>query len=478
MKLYPIDSIIIAPDRQRKEVDPEFVQELAESIENGQLQNAPVVRDSPLGPVLVSGETRMLAMQSIWDLDGDFSFDGQLVPRGMVPTNTLGELTELEAEEAELDENLRRRDLSWQDLAEVHARLHKLRQAQNPKTVTLSSESDPTDPDLNKTVVVGSTHTVADTAREIHGRADGAFQDTVRKEIIVAKHLSNPEVAKAKTLDDAFKVLKREEERQRNVALGLEVGKTFNADIHEVFNESCLNWMSRASAAEQFDVILTDPPYGMGAHEFGDAGGKMTGIEHHYDDSYESWRRRMGGTFLTSDGKLVDSIPGWCALSYRVAKPQAHAYVFCDFDRFHELKLYMEQAGWYVFRTPLIVFKQNSGRVPRPQHGPRRQYEIILYAIKGDKQVTHIYPDVIQVTADENLSHGAQKPVALYQNLLQRSVKPGDVILDSFGGTGTLLPAAHGFQCKAVVVEQSPEYYALCVKRARELKQLEQPGLF
>ena len=29
-------------------------------------------------------------------------------------------------------------------------------------------------------------------------------------------------------------------------------------------------------------MILTDPPYGMDADQFGDGGGKMTGIEHHY----------------------------------------------------------------------------------------------------------------------------------------------------------------------------------------------------
>jgi DNA modification methylase len=188
----------------------------------------------------------------------------------------------------------------------------------------------------------------------------------------------------------------------------------------------------------------------------------MTAIEHHYDDSYESWQKLMAA---------------WCPLSFAIAAPRAHAYVFCDFDRFHELKSLMQAAGWYVFRTPLIIRKINSGRVPLPTMGPRRQYELVLYAIKGDKEVTHIYPDIIEASADENLGHGAQKPVSVYQNLLQRSVRPGDRVADFFAGTGPIFPAAHGFKCYAVGVEQDAANYAKCVKRLQELKLLETPGV-
>ena len=130
----------------------------------------------------------------------------------------------------------------------------------------------------------------------------------------------------------------------------------------------------------------------------------------------------------------------------------------------------MRKAGWYVFRTPLINFKTNSGRVPLPDRGPRRQYEILLYAIKGDKPVTHIYPDVITSQADENMSHGAQKPVAVYQNLLQRSVRPGDTVLDCFAGSGTIFPAAHTFKVKAVGIEQSAEYYGMGLRRIQDIQ--------
>lgn len=160
----------------------------------------------------------------------------------------------------------------------------------------------------------------------------------------------------------------------------------------------------------------------------------------------------------------------WAHLAWRVTKPQAHLYACCDFDRFHELKEMMQAAGWYVFRTPLINRKLGSGRVPLPEHGPRRQYETIMYCIKGKKPVTHIYPDIIETQADPNDGHGATKPIAMYSNLLQRSVRPGDLVLDSFCGSGPIFPACHAHKCIATGLELSPEYYGMSMKRLQAME--------
>jgi len=356
----------------------------------------------------------------------------------------------LQAEECELDENLKRADLTWQEHAAAVARLHALRGEQKAVAAPFP--------------LGGTAQTVADTALELLGRSDGDYQGQIRRELIVAKHLDNPVIAKAKSAEEAFKLLKRDDERNQNIKLALSVGKTFNADEHILLNVNCLDYMLSivASPLLHYDIILTDAPYGMGADEFGDAAGKLSGIEHHYDDSLEAWRKLMSA---------------WAPLSFAVTKPLAHAYVFCDFDNFHELKAMMQKAGWYVFRTPLTIFKQNSGRVPLPDRGPRRQSEWILYAIKGNKPVNNIYPDVISVTGDENLGHGAQKPVALAQNLLQRSARAGDRVLDTFCGTGFLFPAAHTLKCSATGCETDPGSYGIALRRLQELKRLETPAM-
>lgn len=470
MKLYSLSDVKIAPDRQRQEFDPDALEELKNSIADRGLMHAPVVRETENGIFLVAGERRLRAITDLYALDQIFKYNGHWVAHGQVPCVTLGELDELEAEEAELDENLKRKNLTWQEEAAAHERLHKLRQKQLDKKVTDMMDSGELRLDSG---VEPRKQTAADTARELYpkelttrdaaGGSGGYLQDKVRKELIVAQHLNKPEIAKAKDVHEAFKILKRSEEQERNRDLAAEVGKTFTAEKHRVFHAPCTIWMAEAikyRPEELFDVILTDPPYGMGADEFGDGGGKLTGIEHEYKDDYEHWKELM---------------TTWTKYSYWVAKPEAHAYVFCDIDRYHELKLMMELAGWYVHRTPLIDYKTDSGRVPLPERGPRRCWEMILYAIKGNKPVTHIYPDVIPCQADEQMGHGAQKPIGLYVNLLRRSIKPGDRVLDSFAGSGTIIPACHSLQCEATAIEQEAASYGMCLKRLQALKNAVDP---
>ena len=424
-----ITDLTIPPNRQRQEFDPEALTDLANSISSLGLLHPIVVRETPLGLALVAGERRLRALETIWLLGGGIRHNGAQIPAYEVPIVTLGELDPLQAEEAELDENLKRRDLTWQERSEALARLHKLRQAQ--------------------AAAIGGTHVIADTLREIE-TTDYAKD---RQAILIADHLDNPLVAGAKNEKEAFKALKREEERAKSEQLAATVGATYNSSVHSLYHVDCIRWM-RECPDNAFDVILTDPPYGMNAQNFGDGAGRLTNSEHHYNDTPENWWALM------SD---------FCPEAYRVAKPQAHAYIFCDFDKFHELKGLMQAAGWYVFRTPLIVHKLGSGRVPLPDQGPRRQYEIILYAIKGNRPVTGIYPDVIPCKLEENLTHGANKPVELYVDLLKRSTRPGDTVLDAFAGSGTVFPAAHACKLYATGLELNAEYYGISVKRLNGL---------
>jgi hypothetical protein len=193
----------------------------------------------------------------------------------------------------------------------------------------------------------------------------------------------------------------------------------------------------------------------MDADSFGDGAGRLAGITHEYGDSLAGFERLMNDAALLFD---------------RVAKPQAHLYVCCDIDQFHWLKDLFNVTGWKVFRTPLINVKSGGGRVPLPEHGPRRCYETILYAHRGGKRVTSIYPDVIETKGDDNLGHGAQKPVGLIVDLLRRSVRPGDRVLDPFCGTGTIFPAAHEVRVLATGVEREASYYGIAAKRIEELK--------
>lgn len=431
--LLPLDSIQILPNRQRREFDASTALDLSESIRTKGLLHAPVVRATLNGYALVAGERRLRAMRDIWDLEDTFEFDGASVPSRMVPVVFLSELDEIEIEEAELEENTVRSDLTWQEKADAISRLHGLRNKQKSSR--------------------GEVQSVAETALEVEGRSDGAYHNKIRKTLIVSRYLDKPEVAAAKSIDEAFKIVKRAEERTRDAAISERIGLTFNKGAHELVLGDAIEWLS-VCPTSTFDLILTDPPYGINADSFGDAGGSLAAHEHAYDDSYTAWLPLM---------------ERFAAESFRVAKTDAHLYAFCDIDRYHELKGLLTLASWRVHRTPLVWHKLKAHRVPWPDKGPRRHYELILFAVKGNRNVNYISGDVISTDIDANLGHAAQKPCDIYRELLKRSAKPGDRTLDPFCGTGTIFDACHALQLAAVGIEIDPSNHGIAAKRLEAL---------
>jgi site-specific DNA-methyltransferase (adenine-specific) len=60
------------------------------------------------------------------------------------------------------------------------------------------------------------------------------------------------------------------------------------------------------------------------------------------------------------------------------------------------------------------------------------------------------------------------KPVALFEYQLLNNTKGGDIVLDSFGGSGTTLIAAEKNGRTAMIMELDPRYCDVIVKRWQE----------
>ena len=424
--------ITVLPNRQRRLHDIAKEQELAQSIESVGLLHPPVVRETSEGYVLVAGERRYRAISSIIDFGGSFRVAGEkMLPAGFVPVLAIADLDADAAEEAELDENIKRVDLTWQERASAVARLAALRGRQNEATGAPKP-------------------TVATIAAELERQPA-----SVREDLLVAAHLSNPEVTKAKTAGEALKALKKVEQRAKMV-LRAEAVQSSSIPLHSthklLLGEALTEIAKLPNGSVQ--VVLSDPPYGMGADEFGDVGG-IAPTDHRYDDSLEAWQELVS--------RLAPEL-------FRVCADGAACYLFCDFDRFADLKSVFAGVGFRVHRTPLLWIKPNGQRVPWPKSGPRRAYECCLFAMKGEHLVNKLENDYVIAAPDENLGHSAQKPVELMRNLLRRSAKPGDTVLDPFMGTGSVLPAAHELLCTYIGIELEAASFGIATTRLEKLK--------
>jgi site-specific DNA-methyltransferase (adenine-specific) len=439
MNIYSIEAanLHVADNRQRREFKPEQIVELSDSIaRNGLIQPLVVRLRGEGGTTLVAGERRKRAIEYCWNIGNVVKCGETVYPEGIFPCLFLGDLDPIDAMEIELEENIRRVDLTWQESAAATSQLFELRRLQALKAGLPEPK-------------------VKDIAKELRPEGNETAAETfTREQLIVSRHLDNPEISGAKSAKEALKLLKRQEQTQRNIELGEKVGLTFTAAVHRLYQGDCFELMSGGCEEDQFDVILTDPPYGINAQDFNDSGGRTVG-GHGYDDTPEN---------------LLDLTLRCAELFWTLAKPQAHLYWFCDIDYFVIIKKAFECRGWKVFRTPIIWHNPTSMRAPWPEHGPQRKWQMCLFAIKGDKHVNVLAPDLVEYRSDENLGHPAQKPVALFIDLLKRSVQPGDVVFDPFAGSGTIFPAAHSLKCKAVGIELDAAAYGIAVKRLGELK--------
>ena len=421
---FPLEKIIITEDRQRRTFSQDELVKLGKSIKEKQLLNAIVLR-SPADPTLVAGERRLKCVSALAKKGVAIRHNMLEVPLGFIPVKFAGDLSKLELEELELDENLCRTDLTWAEETAAVARLQALRQAQaeaNPETA--------------------EKPTLASLAVETK-----QTKDVVSHQLMVARHLSDPDVAKAKSLKDAKKIIDKKFEAQRRQELADKV--VLQKDCpHQFFQGDCREFV-KTLKANLVSAIITDPPYG---------------IDMHKDQSWDGTYHEYNDTEEYAFELIHDLMPEWI----RVTKQQAHLYIFCDFSKFEALKTivesYKDEEGNTIFSCMLYPFIWNKGNIaayPRPDHWPRKSYECILYAIRGDKKHAKLDLAVIDIPQLQDQPHPAGKPEELYTHLVDRSCAPGDFILDCFAGQGNIFKAAHKRLCFALASELSDKYAPL-----------------
>lgn len=454
--------IIIREDRQRKEFTKEQLIELAESIRDEGLINPLTLERGEDGALyLLAGERRLRCIRALAKQGKGFQFQNQTIDAGWLPAVVWNEMTELQREELELSENLHRVDLTWQERVRATERLTTLR----TKQAEASGEDAPTRVEVAKELNVSSP--------------------VVSTHLNVAKHLDDPDVAKAKSVNEAVKVIQKKLKTEDYARKAASVN---TASLMHTFLKGDCRELIKSQPENKFSVIVTDPPYGIDMHK----DQSWDGTYHEYDDT-EAYVLSL----------LTALIPEWD----RVTKDEAHMYLFCDIAKFNIIRAifscYRTNAAsgevvfhpeyyqlalqsicgcredsaradrwdaiceafpdvvWDVMYFPMIWNKGNIASYPKPDHWPRKSYECILYAIKGNKQHIKLDLAVVDIPQIRDQEHPAGKPKELYKHLLARSIHPGDDVLDCFAGQNNFTVAAHELKCIATAFELSDQYFDL-----------------
>jgi len=208
----------------------------------------------------------------------------------------------------------------------------------------------------------------------------------------------------------------------------------------------CLDVMQRYPD-NHFDLILTDPPYGIGeSNEKNMSRGGITGFDGkkkskiikgtdygHYEwDKERLDKRYFDGMSRVSKNQII--FGGNYYIDY--LKPTSCMIVW-DKDNgntdFADCEL-----AWTSFKTAVRLFKYRWNGM-----------------LQGDMK------------NKEERVHPTQKPVPLFEWILKNYSKTGDKILDPFCGSGTTLEACMNLNLDCLAVDISDEWVGHYVKRLR-----------
>jgi DNA modification methylase len=199
--------------------------------------------------------------------------------------------------------------------------------------------------------------------------------------------------------------------------------------------------LERLMGGDAAAMVWADPPYGM---------------------SFQSSHRYASPQFdviagdqrpLTEFIPLIIDVPVW--------------YVCCRWDSAPTFMEAVRAAGFKVVNW--IVWHKSRGGMGDLEAGYRPTHETILYCSREraffavDGRDDDTWDE--QADAPSAYEHPTQKPVGLPARAIRNHSRPGDVILDPFGGSGPSLVACERLQRACRMLELDPRYCDVILRR-------------
>jgi DNA modification methylase len=262
------------------------------------------------------------------------------------------------------------------------------------------------------------------------------------------------------------------------------VGEIYQLGDHRVIcgDSTKVEVIEALMAGEKANCVFTDPPYNVNygntmkdalRHKVSGANAGKTIMNDHFDD-HEGFYNFLRDSLTAMQPFVAGDI-----------------YICMSSSELHTLqKAFLEAGGhWSTF----IIWVKNTFTIGRSNY--QRQYEPILYGWfektshywSGVRNLSDVYKDEIRQDADgskwlkveagvetdiweynkpsKSKEHPTMKPIGLCARGIKNSTKYGEIVSDSFGGSGSTLIACEQLHRKCRMVELDPKYVDVIRKR-------------
>lgn len=206
----------------------------------------------------------------------------------------------------------------------------------------------------------------------------------------------------------------------------------YQDDFCTIYNDNCLNILPEL---DKVDLVLTDPPYGIGeSNEKNGTRGKLASPKDYGHYSWDKNRQPEHVKFAVSIGKNAIVFGG---NYYTDILPPSSSWIVWDKDNtgdFADCEL-----AWTNHAKAVRKFKWRWNGMLQEQMGKFKEYR----------------------------AHPTQKPLQLFKWCIE-NYQPSETILDPFMGSGTTLRAAKDLNRKSIGIEISEKYCEIAVKRLQQ----------
>jgi len=377
--------------RQRREIKDSYINNLAYSINKRGLIHPIVVSNEH---VLVAGECRLAACKHLGWTHINVQYTDELSPHDL--------------RAIELEENIKRMDLTWQENSTAVLEYHEHRLAEDP-TWTQAKTSD----------------------------AIGLVESVVSSQMKVARELRKGDdlVSSASMYSTALGVINRREHRQ--AALDTENFERIerpeiNTISDSILITSFLEWAPQYSG-QRFNFLHIDFPYGINADKHVQGAADTHGG---YSDTFDNYH------------ELLHCL---CSNVLRITQESSHLMFWFSMQHYQFTFDYLSNnSPFLIDPIPLVWLKSdNSGIIPDPQRGPRRIYETAFFGSRGDRPVVRCKSNAYAAPTVRDI-HMSIKPEPVLRYFFEMFVDETTSMLDPTCGSGSSLRAAESLGASLV----------------------------
>lgn len=200
-------------------------------------------------------------------------------------------------------------------------------------------------------------------------------------------------------------------------------------ELNKIILADCMDVM-KDIPDKYFELAIIDPPYGIGMSgglignskkDYKSFSGNDESIprENYFKELFRISKNQIiwGGNYM-----IKYLFPTSCFIVWDKVQPEKFSMAMCEF-------------AWTSFNSPAKIFKKRI--------------------VNADK---------------DGRIHPTQKPIALYRWILTHYAKPGDKIIDTHSGSGSLACACHLEKFDFLAIEKDEDYFKSSVERLDTLR--------